>query len=309
MLIINFSAKNMVYEIMYKDEEGGDTIVDEVSEKKLAYAANCPIIIDCNGSAIEGTILLCEQSPLDASKFLYTVMIPMEGCQARYEFGIEADRIKYRKAKTVNANDGTSRRPESPTEVSVVQNESIEDVAAEKKPSAALESPPGIEQPGGVPLSITCDSVANNVNKEGGGSVSSGRKRTSDVPPDLCSPHLNTKNLRVDTSVNNTRHNEQNKLDSGRSFASQSVASSRGANNDYWYDNRSIEMKIPQWIQQTRGMQRNLFCKLLCTPHSLSPGYAFKLCTSHNCLLLLSKQSTSLDQKIQPEPGKGLLMI
>ena len=47
------STKDMLYEVVYKDgnvQEG--KIVDEVTESKLAYAANCPITIT-NNNAID----------------------------------------------------------------------------------------------------------------------------------------------------------------------------------------------------------------------------------------------------------------
>ena len=44
-------------------------------------------------------MLLCEPSPSDPSTFLYTVMVMVDDFQARYEDGIDAKRIKYRKVK------------------------------------------------------------------------------------------------------------------------------------------------------------------------------------------------------------------
>jgi len=102
----NYSTKDLLYEVVYKDGDADKkgNIVEEVSEHKLAYGANCPVTvtIDCNedGSAVEeGSILLSEPSSSDPSKILYTVMICMEESQARYEDGIDANRIRYRKIK------------------------------------------------------------------------------------------------------------------------------------------------------------------------------------------------------------------
>eukprot|EP00580_Thalassiosira_gravida_P021337 CAMPEP_0201677892 /NCGR_PEP_ID=MMETSP0494-20130426/45045_1 /ASSEMBLY_ACC=CAM_ASM_000839 /TAXON_ID=420259 /ORGANISM="Thalassiosira gravida, Strain GMp14c1" /LENGTH=555 /DNA_ID=CAMNT_0048160945 /DNA_START=209 /DNA_END=1872 /DNA_ORIENTATION=+ len=120
----------MVYEVVYKnDDAGGDAggdagsdekgtrtiITEEVSERNLAYAANCPVTIhttidaanekDSNRSN-DGTILLCEPSSTNPGKFCYTIMIESSSSadddgsssQATYfESGIHGERIQYRK--------------------------------------------------------------------------------------------------------------------------------------------------------------------------------------------------------------------
>lgn len=88
--------------MVYKDEEKG-SIVDEVKEKELVYAASCPVTV--SGSSedeseieeVEGTVLLSKPSPDDPKSIQYTVMLPVGGSYARYEDGIDAKRIKYRK--------------------------------------------------------------------------------------------------------------------------------------------------------------------------------------------------------------------
>ena len=63
------STKDLLYEVVYKDgnvQEG--KIVDEVTENKLAYAANCPVTVTNNnydGSEVEGTVLLPKPSSTD----------------------------------------------------------------------------------------------------------------------------------------------------------------------------------------------------------------------------------------------------
>ena len=132
--------------------------MDEISEQKLAYAANCPVTIDSGGEgSTEGTVLLCEQSPADPSKFVYTVMIDMEGPRARYEDGIEAARVKYRSLKKKSA---------------------IPDDAQEEQATAKISG----EEEGIVPSSITCDSVA----KKTSGSKDGGSNKRSEA--DFTSP-------------------------------------------------------------------------------------------------------------------------
>ena len=95
------STKDLLYEVVYKDgnvQEG--KIVDEVTESKLAYAANCHVTVTNNGdgSEVEGTVLLPKPSSTDPNTIQYTVMIT-DGSLARYEEGIDAKRVQYRKVK------------------------------------------------------------------------------------------------------------------------------------------------------------------------------------------------------------------
>lgn len=109
-----FRSKNLIYTVVYIHDNG--KIIDEIIEHdnnsvmsttNMAYGTNCPVIID---SKYDGIVLLPERSCSTTTTtleegggkggtktFHYTVMIYMTGGQSRYEFGVEAHRIKYRK--------------------------------------------------------------------------------------------------------------------------------------------------------------------------------------------------------------------
>lgn len=75
----------MVYEVVYKADDGESVITEEVSEKDLAYGANCPVTIEYpgDGSTVNGTVLLGRPSSKETSRFVYTVMVMMgDGSQA-----------------------------------------------------------------------------------------------------------------------------------------------------------------------------------------------------------------------------------
>ena len=100
----NNSTKNLSYEVVYKDtnDPSKKIIVEVLTESKLAYAANCPITITNNnddGSEVEGTVLLPKPSDTDPITIQYTVMMITDGSLARYEEGIDAKRVQYRKVK------------------------------------------------------------------------------------------------------------------------------------------------------------------------------------------------------------------
>ena len=131
------STKDLLYEVVYKDgnvQEG--KIVDEVTESKLAYAANCHVTVTNNGdgSEVEGTVLLPKPSSTDPNTMQYTVMMITDGSLARYEESVDAKRIKYRKVKPDDTNASCALKDDT----SIVQKNEVL-----------------------VPSSITCDSVAN----------------------------------------------------------------------------------------------------------------------------------------------------
>ena len=180
-----------MYKIVYKDYE--KDIVEEVTQDKLGYAAGCKVIVasDKDGSDVEGKVLLCEPSSIG---LVYTIQTSVEGFQANYEAGVEAKRVKFRKAKTVDTTTDDNKG---------------DGVAAKEKDTA--KSVPA------VPLSITCDS---NNSKDGttlSASTTPTSKRASQPQ------HVNT-NTRTTGGYNVTQ-------DSRRSITSTSSAS-KTANHD-----------------------------------------------------------------------------
>lgn len=181
----NIVTKDLMYKIVYKDYE--KDIVEEVTQDKLGYAAGCKVIVasDKDGSDVEGKVLLCEPSSIG---LVYTIQTSVEGFQANYEAGVEAKRVKFRKAKTVDTTTDDNKG---------------DGVAAKEKDTA--KSVPA------VPLSITCDS---NNSKDGttlSASTTPTSKRASQPQ------HVNT-NTRTTGGYNATQ-------DSRRSITSTSSAS------------------------------------------------------------------------------------
>lgn len=239
----NYGERDMVYEVVYADGEKG-AIADDISEHNLAYGASCPVTvsIDSNGggSCDEGTILLSEPSSADPGKFVYTVMIPMNGSRARFERGISAMRIKYRKVKRDAENaDVTDMAAASPPDPPSATN---------KDPSTAhiSVSASAIHRvEGEVSSSITCGSVAKSKSKDRG-VVSSSKRKHADIASPLVAPRSK---LQVDTSAAiNDAHYRQ---DSRRSLNSCDEHESR------------MTMKIPAWLQRDVQSQRDIFFHLI----------------------------------------------
>lgn len=246
---------------MFKDNGGGITITDEVSENQLAYSAGCPVTIDLigDGLKIEGNILLSEQSPSDHTKFLYTALIPMEGFQARYEMGIDGERIKYRKVKT----DLT--QIDAPAAISIQKEQQEDTTKHDRSDTASASVPPETK----VPSSITCDSAAKKSTKGEGGSSSLKQQRSPDVASQ--STGNSRKKLRVDTAqpshqANNNphpSHHANNNPDSGRSMTSSNYSSPQNKSHNVGVGHITEKtIEIPQWIQRSYQDKRNLFCEL-----------------------------------------------
>ena len=233
------SDKDLVYEVVYKDGNGQEgKIVDEVTETKLGYAANCPVTVTNNddGSEVEGTVLLCEPSPSDPSTLLYTVMVMVDDFQARYEDGIDAKRIKYRKVKSDTTND-VRKEAAANSEA----NDQNNDPAG--KQIAALEVYTG-DGTVPVPLSITCDAAVEKKDHTHNSELTS--------PLTATTATAKGRGLQVDTA----QTNRSSKSESSRSLNNFSYASGRSRDND------GFTIEIPSWLQRDRQSQRNLFCKL-----------------------------------------------
>lgn len=97
-ITLDYGTKTLIYEIGYEYDKGNRIVDNDVAEDEVAYAPNCPVTID---TKLEGIVLLPERC---SGKFVYTVMIYMDGCQSRYEFGVDAQRLKYRKIDTTTTN-------------------------------------------------------------------------------------------------------------------------------------------------------------------------------------------------------------
>jgi len=147
---LDMFTRNMVYKVVYKDDTNNNSIVDEVGEKELAYGASCPVHIVADSDAAaeevdeeekkeddsdkdkgggpknsqEGTVLYAEPSPNEPGKVVYTIMIHGEEgeTQSRYETGIKAERVKYRKVVNEYVIDSSINK-----EVGLVRNDKLKE--------------------------------------------------------------------------------------------------------------------------------------------------------------------------------------
>ena len=227
----NNSTKNLSYEVVYKDtnDPSKKIIVEEVTESKLAYAANCPITITNNnddGSEVEGTVLLPKPSSTDPNTIQYTVMIT-DGSLARYEEGIDAKRVQYRNDVKPDATNIGNTEKAKPADVSLPMKSKAENASSpdtRNKP-VALEIH---TSEGTVPSSITCGS-------------------------------------RDGTSLSASTRTFTPKKSSPRDATSHYQHGNRSVNShgNHSANNMTLELKTPSWIQRNRSSQLNLFCKSL----------------------------------------------
>ena len=248
MMFMMSSTKTLSYEVVFVDNSHPKgKIAEEVPEHNLAYGAKCPVTFD---SKEKGIVLLPERSPSHSGKFLYTVMIFMEGSLARYEIGIDAQRIKYRKvAKEVSAHDDAAAVVGALTEKQSLEKSGHPPIA--NTPSSASVVPAGEVT---VPLSIACDSFTENSASEGG--ANGKRKRDHrDIESPLTITPMKSHRADIARSIDNSLY----KQDSLRSINSGSQDS--GTNNSAYSNNLEIVMTLPEWIQRDHQSQQNLFCK------------------------------------------------
>ena len=253
-------SKNLIYTVVYMHEDG--KIIDEIIEHdsnnsisattNMAYGTNCPVFID---SKYDGIVLLPEQGGGGGTKtFHYTVMIHMTGGQSRYEFGVEAHRIKYRKVVV------------SPTlamgeELLVLQDNddaaaAVAVVATPNHTTVTNAVPPTIigeaKKTVVVPSSITVEADNNK------------RKRDEmDESPLTITPRMrDNSHDNVARSIDEDLHKHET---SKSSSSGGTHRSSEGINssNVSRVDDNKIVMTLPEWIQWNRDYcQQDLFCEL-----------------------------------------------
>mmetsp|Transcript_30474 Transcript_30474/g.56294 ORF Transcript_30474/g.56294 Transcript_30474/m.56294 type:complete len:523 (+) Transcript_30474:104-1672(+) len=267
----NYASRAIIYEVIYKDDcPSRKDIIEEVSEDQLAYGSNCPVIIEANeGRPVsEGTVLFCEPSSVDIGKFIYTVMIFMEGSEARYECGIDAEHIKYRKVNTVNAKiankaEDAAAESVSKKQPSAANNSNGHHLAKIAASAPAVHNPDGKEA---VPSSITCNSADKSKRKAGGLDDSSNRSTHQQQQPcKLISDSTANKKMRVDTSsslANNDDACKEGNLRSTVSYSNDSVGGSKDNAHGTNHGTR-MDMSVPLWLQRNRKSQEDLFFHLI----------------------------------------------
>eukprot|EP00581_Thalassiosira_minuscula_P012804 CAMPEP_0183714476 /NCGR_PEP_ID=MMETSP0737-20130205/8973_1 /TAXON_ID=385413 /ORGANISM="Thalassiosira miniscula, Strain CCMP1093" /LENGTH=515 /DNA_ID=CAMNT_0025943407 /DNA_START=99 /DNA_END=1642 /DNA_ORIENTATION=- len=270
--------RSMIYEVVYEGDDGGK-IVEEVYESNLSYGASCPVTVhaDKNEEGCEdGTILLGEPSPLEPGKFVYTAMIFMERSQARFESGIDAERIRYRKSKS-DAKQTAPAVIETPATNSNTGVQKDQQHASKNYPSNANASISGsaskeVEEET-VPSSITCESVSKNSSKgadEGGIS----RKREHDSAG-ITSPPIPTpkRQLKVDTTSSknsNSQYSQHSSQKSTNRYSRDSPSISSGM--AVGHHEARFEMKLPLWLQRDLKSQRDLYFHLIGSKHEGKRG-------------------------------------
>ncbi|KAL3792015.1 hypothetical protein ACHAW5_009290 [Stephanodiscus triporus] len=246
----NYGARRLIYKVFYSDNRHPNgKVTEEVSEHDLAYGAKCPVTIDLEE---EGIVLFSELAPSHPGKFLYTVMIFMSGARARYEFGVDARRIKYRKvAQEITAYDdaaaaaavASALREEQPT------TDSGDPPIASEPPSALVVPAEEVR----VPSSITCDSVTKDSSSKGGTTDSKKKREHRDIGSPLTITPMKSNRLHTARSINDSFY----KHDSHRSINSGSHDSGTGISGGANY--HEIVMTVPEWIWRDHHSQQDLF--------------------------------------------------
>jgi hypothetical protein len=239
-------SKSMMYEVVhyYTDSfQRRGRIVEEVCEQELAYGANCPVIVDDSEA---GVVLLSEMSTSSLlCKFVYTVMISLGGSRARYEAGVTASRIKYRKV-TNEGSDGAA---------AAIANDQLND-APSIKPTlltpAMLTARVVEAEAAAVPQSITCDEKTSRV-------VTDIKKKRDH---EEISSSLTITRFDAARSTTNPLHSQDS-----RRFLNNCTLD--GPINNSGFDHcGDIVLTVPSWIQQNHQSQRDLFCELHSLHHS-----------------------------------------
>mmetsp|Transcript_12268 Transcript_12268/g.29998 ORF Transcript_12268/g.29998 Transcript_12268/m.29998 type:complete len:535 (-) Transcript_12268:336-1940(-) len=270
----NYGAKDLIYEVVYNDGDNQrENIVEEVSEHNLAYGSGCPVTVDFDGDGSslaveEGTVLLCDPLSSNPSKIRYTAMISMEGDRARYEFGIDAERVRYRKVNShvevavleqVHAPAAVSPSKERPTtaatkgsDLPAVAKVSVLDTTVHHKNET-------------VPSSITCDSIAQNSGEVGGTRSDNKRMRgpDADSSPRTSPPK---KNPRVGAAATDTPHNNaHNTSESRGSIASHGQVGSAASNTltGQFQPKNRIDIELPLWLQRDLPSRKKLYYHLV----------------------------------------------
>jgi hypothetical protein len=204
------------------------------------------VIVD---DSVAGVVLLSEMSPSSLQcKFVYTVMISLGGSRARYEVGVTASRIKYRKV-TNEGFDGAA---------AAIANDQPNDTPSIKPAllTPAMLTAHVLEEAAAasVPQSITCDEKTSRV-------VTDIKKKRDheEISSSLTITPMESHRFDAARSTTNPLH-----LQDSRRFLNNCTVDGP-INNSEVDHSGDIVLTVPAWIQQNHQSQRNLFCEL----HSL----------------------------------------
>lgn len=260
------------------DNSESDNIMSTTDN--MAYGTNCPVVID---SKYDGIVLLPERSYGGGTKtFHYTVMIHMTGGQSRYEFGVEAHRIEYRKVVSTTV-------VVTGEELLMLQDDDDDDDAAAEyvaTVNAAIPSTTTIveaKKTTVVPSLITVEADNNNKRKrdEMDESPLTITPRMRDSYHNVAAAHANAIVARsIDEDLNKHETSKSFSINGGSNVICDGGGgthrSSEGINNSNVSrddggthrssedvdDDNKIVMTLPEWIQWNRDYCRqDLFCE------------------------------------------------
>ena len=228
------------YEVAYCDDgKTGPTVTEEVKEKDLGYGMRCPVTIKQSETedTMEGEIVMCTTD--QNNNVVYTAMIYVGKSQVKFESDIDAERVKYRKVETDDAQSNKDSDPDT--------NAITTSTDGGKEKALKMHVTPPSQKPMSerfVPSSITCKDSASkrgiNESINSAGSSSKKKPRYNDIkreagdgnptPPDPDPrSHINFKSPPHSKSPNMQR----------------------------------LQIAVPKWLQRDRTSQRNLFFFLL----------------------------------------------
>ena len=240
-------GSQLFYEVEHRNKD--DThVTEQVQDSELCFGASCPVTIspssdnsggcddDKNTSSYcEGEIVLCTPSTTDMKKFVYTAMIFLDGgSRVRYESGIEANRVKYRRVESDE----------------MVENSKATRIVSSENPVSASEEKdhhsPRANNNGGV----TTTPVANisPLPTKGLGNRF--------VPPVISVGNSNSGS--VDSVSSRKRARSEN--DTSTTVKEESTPSPQ---KKYPMDDPDLEIDVPLWLQKDVESQRRLFRYLL----------------------------------------------
>mmetsp|Transcript_3832 Transcript_3832/g.7182 ORF Transcript_3832/g.7182 Transcript_3832/m.7182 type:complete len:560 (+) Transcript_3832:185-1864(+) len=296
----HYESRSIVYEVVYRDDD--NHIAEEVMEDQLAYGSNCPVsivdsVVDKNGVEIGagegdtgdkgqgllarnskgGTVLFCKPSTTNPGKFVYAVMIFIEGTsEARYEFDIDATRIKYRNVVAADPKIvSTTQSNASNADAKVVVKEQKSSVhgssegphhSAKKSHSAPiLAGSDRGEAAAAVPSSITCSSNAtknkHNAQGEGSSYCSSSDKKRKVCPPD---DDKASKKMQLEPSI---RSEMDSKTIPNVTNENGSITRSLMSLDDDHNNRTRLHISVPMWLQRDRRSQEDLYLHLIGSKH------------------------------------------
>ncbi|KAL7427503.1 hypothetical protein ACHAXM_000874 [Skeletonema potamos] len=255
----------LFYEVTYQpssDEDGDETnyndtvITEEVQESHLGFGATCLVTIvpkhdeDVTTDSLEGEIVMCMPSPTDPNnQVVYTAMIFMDGSQLRYESGIEAARVKFRK---VDAVQGTESHEDNITAHNADENAHDETDGKIKVDTMDTTPPPPMSTTQRyVPSSITCSDSVSMMNASKS-PISPVSKRSNDSARDS-----SQKRARY---PNEAKHGE---VDGGGNFGPISASNSYISPPPKFPNVPRLEITVPLWLQRDRESQKTLFYFLI----------------------------------------------